>query len=179
MPVCGVNCLIIWTVFLTNGLTLTIIYVIIITQKEVIFLADEKYYRFRVSIPKGAAQIIEWVKNQESPSYAIIHVLREWIAENGTDSVFSKPVVSISKRGRPKASVVQAYEDDQKQQSHGTNETIDSVQVSQPVRSNQAEHKPVRQDVDEDGFVDTDALFARQNRQRQSGVSIADMLNKR
>ena len=95
-------------------------------------MADEKYYRFRVSIPKGAAQIIEWVKNQESPSYAIIHVLREWIAENGTDSV-----------------------------------------------SNQAEHKPVRQDVDEDGFVDTDALFARQNRQRQSGVSIADMLNKR
>ena len=86
-------------------------------------MADEKYYRFRVSIPKGAAQIIEWVKNQESPSYAIIHVLREWIAENGTDSVFSKPVVSISKRGRPKASVVQAYEDDQKQQSHGTNET--------------------------------------------------------
>ena len=87
--------------------------------------------------------------------------------------------MSISKRGRPKASIVQAYEDDQKQQSNGTNETADSVQVSQPVRSNHVEYNPVRQDVDKDGFVDTDALFARQNMQRQSGVSIADMLNNR
>ena len=74
---------------------------------------DSKYYRFRVSIPRSAKQVLELIDNQENVSYAVLHILREWVAQNGTDSVFGKPVDPVVKRGRPKGSVTQAFSDGQ------------------------------------------------------------------
>ena len=105
---------------------------------------DSKYYRFRVSIPRSAKQVLE-----------LIHILREWVAQNGTDSVFGKPVDPVVKRGRPKGSVTQAFNDGQDDE----NKTAD---VS-----------------DDDGFVDPNDLFARQEQNRRSGQSIANLLNNR
>ena len=118
---------------------------------------DSKYYRFRVSIPRSAKQVLELIDNQENVSYAVLHILREWVAQNGTDSVFGKPVDPVVKRGRPKGSVTQAFNDGQDD-----------------------ENKTAVSDMsDDDGFVDPNDLFARQEQNRRSGQSIANLLNNR
>ena len=118
---------------------------------------DSKYYRFRVSIPRSAKQILELIYNQENVSYAVLHILREWVAQNGTDSVFGKPVDPVVKRGRPKGSVTQAFSDGQ---DDGNKTAVSDMS-------------------DDDGFVDPNDLFARQEQNRRSGQSIANLLNNR
>ena len=85
------------------------------------------------------------------------YLFREVLNRFLRDSVFGKPVDPVVKRGRPKGSVTQAFNDGQDD-----------------------ENKTAVSDVsDDDGFVDPNDLFARQEQNRRSGQSIANLLNNR
>lgn len=125
--------------------------------------------RFRVSVPKDATQVIDWVKNQSNLSYAFLCVIRAWIAQHGTGNVFAQPI-GASKRGRPSNALKTAVEK--------MSDDVIEEKKEQPV----ADAEPVskvseNEDTDDDSdFFDFEQSKPTNN---NSSMSIIDMMNGR
>lgn len=132
-------------------------------------MSDDKMSRFRVSVPKDATQVIDWVKNQSNLSYAFLCVIRAWIAQRGTGNVFAQPI-GASKRGRPSNALKTAVE---KMSDDGIEE-----KKEQPV----ADAEPVSKVLEnEDTDDDSDFFDFEQSKptNNNSSMSIIDMMNGR
>lgn len=125
--------------------------------------------RFRVSVPKDATQVIDWVKNQSNLSYAFLCVIRAWIAQYGTGNVFAQPI-GASKRGRPSNALKTAVEK--------MSDDVIEEKKEPPV----ADAEPVskvseNEDTDDDSdFFDFEQSKPTNN---NSSMSIIDMMNGR
>lgn len=132
-------------------------------------MSDDKMSRFRVSVPKDATQVIDWVKNQSNLSYAFLCVIRAWIAQHGTGNVFAQPI-GASKRGRPSNALKTAVEK--------MSDDVIEEKKEQPV----ADAEPVskvseNEDTDDDSdFFDFEQSKPTNN---NSSMSIIDMMNGR
>jgi hypothetical protein len=140
-------------------------------------MSETTTVRFRVSIPEEAEQLIEWFKNQSNISYAVMDVLRDYIAQNGTGNVFARRIESIQTRGRPKNELRNAVIDidapkDIEQESPESMAADVSKQTETKKSPKQLGPKK-QQNLDDDGFFD----FEKATGQGESADAIADMLN--
>lgn len=125
--------------------------------------------RFRLSVPKDATQVIDWVKNQSNLSYAFLCVIRAWIAQHGTGNVFAQPI-GASKRGRPSNALKTAVEK--------MSDDVVEEKKEQPV----ADAEPVSKvSENEDTDNDSDFFDFEQSKptNNNSSMSIIDMMNGR
>lgn len=132
-------------------------------------MSDDKMSRFRVSVPKDATQVIDWVKNQSNLSYAFLCVIRAWIAQHGTGNVFAQPI-GASKRGRPSNALKTAVEK--------MSDDVIEEKKEQPV----ADAEPVSKVLEnEDTDDDSDFFDFEQSKptNNNSSMSIIDMMNGR
>lgn len=132
-------------------------------------MSDDKMSRFRVSVPKDATQVIDWVKNQSNLSYAFLCVIRAWIAQHGTGNVFAQPI-GASKRGRPSNALKTAVEK--------MSDDVSEEKKEQPV----ADVEPVSKVLEnEDTDDDSDFFDFEQSKptNNNSSMSIIDMMNGR
>lgn len=132
-------------------------------------MSDDKMSRFRVSVPKDATQVIDWVKNQSNLSYAFLCVIRAWIAQHGTGNVFAQPI-GASKRGRPSNALKTAVEK--------MSDDVIEEKKEPPV----ADAEPVSKVLEnEDTNDDSDFFDFEQSKptNNNSSMSIIDMMNGR
>ncbi len=132
-------------------------------------MSDDKMSRFRVSVPKDATQVIDWVKNQSNLSYAFLCVIRAWIAQHGTGNVFAQPI-GASKRGRPSNALKTAVEK--------MSDDVIEEKKEPPV----ADAEPVSKVLEnEDTDDDSDFFDFEQSKptNNNSSMSIIDMMNGR
>lgn len=132
-------------------------------------MSDDKMSRFRLSVPKDATQVIDWVKNQSNLSYAFLCVIRAWIAQHGTGNVFAQPI-GASKRGRPLNALKTAVEK--------ISDDVIEEKKEQPV----ADAEPVSKVLEnEDTDDDSDFFDFEQSKptNNNSSMSIIDMMNGR
>lgn len=132
-------------------------------------MSDDKMSRFRVSVPKDATQVIDWVKNQSNLSYAFLCVIRAWIAQHGTGNVFAQPI-GASKRGRPSNALKTAVEK--------MSDDVIEEKKEPPVAD--AEHvSKVLENEDTDNDSDFFDFEQSKPTNNNSSMSIIDMMNGR
>lgn len=137
-------------------------------------MSDDKMSRFRVSVPKDATQVIDWVKNQSNLSYAFLCVIRAWIAQHGTGNVFAQPI-GASKRGRPSNALKTAVE---KISDDAINDDVIEEKKEPPA----ADAKPVSKVLENEDTDDDSDFFDFEQRKPtndNSSMSIIDMMNGR
>lgn len=141
-------------------------------------MSDEKMNRFRVSVPKEATQVLEWIENQSNLSYAFLYIIRGWIAKNGTGNVFAQHIDLLPKRGRPSnvlKETVNQMQNDNLQSDIEQTASNDSERRQTLHTSSESEHFQ----IDENDADDNDFFNFEQNQSpvNTASKSIIDMMN--